>query len=116
MTFSNNFYVGEKIKNPEELIEKLNRGKVKRPFYLVVFDKESGKMEVLFSFLFLQKYYRSKDYEVCALFKSEDEAFEYIRVIAQLSYERFDDFEPYKVANTIGLTEVKKIFGMEEIK
>lgn len=114
MKLSNNLFVGDGIKKPDRLIEKLNKGKIRKSFFIVVYDSNTQKVEILNSFLFLQKYYQNKALEIFGLFKTNDDALEYIRVLTHLSYLRFDSFDLYKAANTIFENEIRKLYYKED--
>lgn len=112
MHFSNVFYVGNKIKNPQKILEKINNGKCYKSYYFVCFREESGP-EIVISYLFLQRYFRKQDFEAVAIFRSEDEAFEYIRVLTDFSFKLFNKLDYKAVLNQIGIDEIKLNFEKE---
>lgn len=109
-----NAYIGEDIKRPDKLINKLNRGKILKSFYIVCFINGSDKLEILNSRLFLLKYYKTVTVEIASLVKDEDDAFEYIRCLTEISYSFYDDFLPRQVLFNISSEEVSKRFYIDE--
>ncbi len=66
-------------------------------------------MSILYSWLFLQKFYKDQTYEVVAVFKSKDEALEYIRALSEISVRKFHDFDARKVIDSLTGAELEAI-------
>ena len=80
-----NCFVDESIKHPDKVIKKLNKGSLIKGYYIVSLNKDTGKLEIISSRMFLQKYFKEREYNVSALLKSKEDAFEYIRCLSELS-------------------------------
>jgi len=112
--FSPSVFVDEKYKKPEKLIQKLEKGKPIKEFFIVTFVNDGDKIEILSSRLFWQKYFRNQTYNIIALVKSMDDAYEYIRVITDISYNKLNEFNIKKLLDLINTDEIKAKFYMEE--
>lgn len=113
MYFSDDVFVGEKIKNAHKVLEKVNKGKCFKTYYFICFFNDSGP-EILPSYLFLQKYFRSREYEAVALFKSEYEAFEYIRVLTDYSYKMLGRLDYKAVLEKVSKEDIERNFEKED--
>ena len=113
MKLSPNCFVDETIKNPDKVIDKLNRGKLIKGYYLVNYNDTSGRLEIISSRMFLQKYFREQSYDVKALFKTQDDAFEYVRCISEISYRKYNEFNALKTIENTVQAEIKAIFDGE---
>ena len=63
--------------------------------------------------MFLQKYFKEREYKVSALLKTKEDAFEYIRCLSELSYGKFNDFNPREIIKSVDKEEIAAIFGKE---
>lgn len=115
MELNNNLFLGEGIKKPQKLIDKLNKGKVLQNFYLAGFKPDSGNLEILNSRLFFQKYFRNLDFTVTGIFKSEEDAFEYIRCLSELSVKIFNEVDIKRTVDEASVFEISEIFNREEL-
>lgn len=98
--------LGNKIKHAEDMIDEIGSKKVKRPFFIVCFKEGSERMEVLSNLLFLQKSFNPDDYLVAGIFYSQDEAFEMIRRLTEISYSKYGDLKLYQTMLEIKQGEV----------
>ena len=108
-----NCFVDESIKHPDKVIKKLNKGSLIKGYYIVSLNKDTGKLEIISSRMFLQKYFKEHEYNVSALLKSKEDAFEYIRCLSELSYEKYDDFKASEIIENVDKEEIKAIFDKE---
>lgn len=96
-----NVFFPSNFKKPEKHVSKLNKGKFIKKSYLVGFLNESERLEIFLSYNFLQKIIREQRFTLVAMFSSEDEAFEYIRVLSEISMRKYNSFEPFKTINEL---------------
>ena len=61
------------------MLKKLNSGKFPAKFYFAAFYNGGDRLEIFMSYFFVQKYFRKQEYEVVGVFKSKDDAFDYVR-------------------------------------
>lgn len=115
MELHNNLFLGEGLKNPQKLIEKLNKGHILKNFYIVGFECEKDKPEIINSRMFFQKFFRNMNFFVVAIFISEEEAFEYIRCLCELSQTLFDNLNLRKAVDELSIFEIKEIFNKEDL-
>ena len=108
-----NCFVDESIKHPDKVIKKLNKGSLIKGYYIVSLNEETGKLEIISSRMFLQKYFKEREYNVSALLKSKEDAFEYIRCISELSYVKFNDFKAREIIENVDNEEIRAIFDRE---
>lgn len=106
-------FVDETIKHPDKVIEKLNKGKLLKGYYLVNYNDAYDRLEIVSSRMFLQKYFREQDYNVKALLKTLDDAFEYVRCISEISYSKYNDFCALKTIENTAHAEIKARFCEE---
>ncbi|MBR6307358.1 MAG: hypothetical protein IKR39_02015 [Lachnospiraceae bacterium] len=110
MKLSPNCFVDEDIKHPDKVIDKLNRGKLIKGYYLVNFNDNTKRLEIISSRMFLQKYFREQEYDVKALLKTQDDAFEYVRCISEISYRKYNEFDALKTIENTVQAEIKAQF------
>lgn len=113
MKLTDNTYIGEKIKKPEKIIKKLNKGNKLLEVFVVVFAPESNRLEVISSKMFLQKTFREIDYCLAALVSDEAEAFEYIRSLTDISYKLFNDINLKRAFEEASLEDLQKTMFSE---
>ncbi len=112
-----NLFVGEHIRDHRKLLRSLYHKKLPFRFYFVAFCNGESRLSILYSWLFLQKFYKDQTYEVVALFKSKDEALEYIRALSEISVRKFRDFDARKTIDSLTGAELEAIkTAMEEEK
>lgn len=114
ISFNQHLFVEEGMKNPEKILEKLNKGKFIKKFYLVALNGKTERLEVLLSYNFLQKYFREQPYDIVALVKSEDSAFEYLRVLSEISVERFESFYGKRAIESLTSEDMVRFTVKEE--
>lgn len=108
-----NAYIDETIKKPDKLIAKLRRGRSLKSVYLIcVFDNDN-RVQIISSRMFMLKTYRNSLCKVYAMFPDETDAYEYIRVVAELSYKKKDEFIPIEVMENITKAEVDELYYKE---
>lgn len=105
-------YIGINCKNIDKLIKKLNKGTVLKNFFIVCFCNNASRLEIISSRMFLLKHFRNQNYEICAVVEDENTAFEYVKVLTDISYKEFNDFNPRFAVSNISLNKIKK--GMLE--
>lgn len=93
MTFHDRVLFSEDFRHPEKVKEKLHKNKGLRNLYVVVFKGESLKPEIYSTFQFKQKSFNTNDLNVIGVYKSEDEALELIRVLAEISVQNGTEFD-----------------------
>ena len=108
-----NCFVDESIKRPDKVIKKLNKGSLIKGYYIVYLNKDTGRLEIISSRMFLQKYFKEREYNVSALLKSKEDAFEYIRCLSEISYGRFNEFDARKIIENVDSSEIAAIFDRE---
>lgn len=108
-----NCFVDEGIKHPDKVINKLNKGSLIKGYYIVSLNEESGRFEIISSRMFFQKYFKEREYKVSALLKTKEDAFEYIRCLSELSYGKFNDFNPREIIKSVDKEEIAAIFDKE---
>ena len=108
-------FVGEGIKSAQKLLDKLNKGIVIKSFEIVAFVNGGNRLEIYNSRIFNQKYFKKQDYEVAALFNSQGEAFEYIRILSELSVRTFGKFDARKAYADIPLELIKLTMESEGV-
>ena len=91
MTFNDFMIVGESVKNSADIIDKLNNRKPVFSHVLVVNNK--GNLEVYPALEFMQQKLCDLDIDIVAIFKSEDEALEFVRTLCDISLKRFGKIE-----------------------
>ena len=113
MNLSPNCFVDERIKHPDKVIKKLNKGSLIKGYYIVSLNDETGRLEIISSRMFLQKYFKEREYNVSALLKSKEDAFEYIRCISEISYKKYNEFNAREIINSVDHSEIAAIFDKE---
>ncbi len=108
--------VGKRIRHPNRILHKLSMGKLLKPVFLVCFDGDKNKPEILNSSFFYNKYINSRDYEVIAIFKGEAESLDYVRRLVNLSYRKYDDLKLKETIDSLTEKEFKYLCesGTEE--
>ena len=88
MNFYKNLYIGDTVKKPEKAIRKLKHHKKQPWLYVIVYDKETDRLAVYQSLLFLEGY-KKKNPPACivGLANGREEAFEVIERIAKESLD-----------------------------
>ena len=108
-----NCFVDEKIKHPDKVIKKLNKGSLIKGYYIVSLNNDTGKLEIISSRMFIQKYFKEREYNVSALLKSKDDAFEYIRCLSEISFEKYNEFNAREIIENVDSSEIAAIFDRE---
>lgn len=96
-----NIFFGPDIHRPQKHIAKLNKGKMLKKSYLVAFCNDSKRIEIFLSYNFLQKTFREQTYTAVAYFEQEAQAFEYIRLLSDISFRKYGCFDAYKTVNEL---------------
>jgi len=112
-----NVFYAKGIKKPEKHIGKLNKGKFIKKSYLVGFCNDSERLEIFLSYNFLQKIIREQKYTLVGLFNSQDEAFEYVRALSDISFNKYGCFDALKTVNELNsddIDTIKKSFEEDE--
>ena len=86
------YFIDSNIKKPRKVIEKLSQFKLLKTYYLVCFINGSDRLEIISTLLFKEKYFKEQSYEIVALVKSQDTAFEFIRQLSEVSVRKYGDF------------------------
>ncbi len=115
MIISDNCFVGEDIRNPQKLLNKLNKGIVLKNFCFIAFVNGGNRLEILGSVLFNQKYFKKQNYEIVALVNSQDDAFEYIRVLSELSVRAFGEFDARRTVEKFPASVIKSTMESEGV-
>lgn len=110
ITLSDFLCLGEKIKKPEKIVNKLNKGKQLKNYSLVLFEDDNVFPVIMSSRLFLQKKLRIRQYLIIAIYKEYDDAVEFIRALTELSYKKYNDFVPRRVISECETSELKSLF------
>lgn len=113
MVLMPNCFVDEKIKHPDKVIKKLNKGSLIKGYYIVSLNDSTGKLEIISSRMFIQKYFKELEVNVSALLKSKEDAFEYIRCLSEISYSKFNEFNPREIIENVDRSEIAAIFDRE---
>jgi len=108
-----NCFVDESIKHPDKLVRKLNKGSLIKNYYIVSLNNDTNKLEIISSRMFVQKYFKEREYNVAALLKSKEDAFEYVRCLSQISYEKYDEFDARKILDQVETEEIAAIYDKE---
>ena len=108
-----NCFVDEKIKHPDKVVKKLNKGSLIKGYYIVSLNNDTGRLEIISSRMFLQKYFKEREYNVSALLKSQEDAFEYVRCICEISYGKYNEFDARRIIENVDSSEVAAIFDRE---
>ena len=88
MKFYKNLYIGDTVKKPEKAIKKLKRRKKQPKLYVIVYDREIGKLAVYHSLMLSQRYYREHPPGcIVGLTNGREEAFDVIEQIAREALE-----------------------------
>lgn len=107
-------YLGNKIKNPDKYINKLVNGKSLKKFYIVAFENEKTKPEIISSYMFFQKYFRNQKYLIIAIVNDETEAFEYIKNLTQLSLNKYNLIDYVKTIESLTNDDMNIFYETEE--
>ncbi len=113
MKLCKNAFVDVHIKHPDRIIRKIERGRKLSEVFMVCLVDDRNCLEVISSKMFFFKYFREREYEVSGLFKSKDDAFEYIRCLTEIAFSEFDDFDPKKAIAEIEVSKISKRFYSE---
>lgn len=111
---SDNAYISEDIKKPQKIISKLNRGKIVKTYFFVCFVNDDKRLQIFNSRLFLLKTYSSSICKVYGLFTDENDAFEYIRVLTEISMDKYQDIDFNSLLVDLEPDEVNKRFYEEK--
>ncbi len=87
MTFNDFMIIGKDIKNSADIIKKLNSKKPVLNCFLVADNK--GTLEIYPAVGFVQQNLNALDIDIVAIFRNKKEAFEFIRVLADISIRKF---------------------------
>ncbi len=101
-------YIGINCRSVDKLVKKLMKGRVLKNFFIVCFCNSGSRLEIISSRMFLLKHFRKQKYEICALLNSENEAFEYVKVLTDISYKEFNDFNPRYAVSNISLDKIRE--------
>ena len=107
MHIHTNLFVGEGIKKPESMIKKLKKGKLPPKFYFAAFTDGGDRLEIYLSYLFIQKYFKNRELEIVGIFKSEEDAFEYVRGLSEISVRKFGDISARKTIDSLSAFELE---------
>lgn len=88
-----NLYLGDKIRKPDKYLHKLETGKIIKKFYIVVLLDDKNTLEIYPSYVFLQSFFRKKQFHIVAITLEEATAIEYIRKLSEISVRKFNDFD-----------------------
>lgn len=99
MKISENLYVGPGIKNPENILNKLNKRRLLKKMYVVAFFEDNEHLEILETRLFLQKSLSRMEFEITALVNDYDTAVRYVRALVEISIKQFGSFNQRKVVS-----------------
>ncbi len=113
MNILDNCFVGPGIKNPDKLIKKIHRHIKFHSFFVVVFENDKNRLEIISSKMFSKHYFKKQKYEIAAIVKEENEAFEYLRCLVDLAYKKYDSFDQKYCVNNIKCSEIDTLFFSE---
>lgn len=114
LILSDNLYFEGDIEKVSELIKKFTSNVLTKKYYLVCFLNDEVKPVIIGSNMLRNKHYQNKKIELAGLFKSEDDAFEYIRCIVSLSFRKFNELKFKETINTFDPSDVANLFYNEE--
>ena len=106
MHFFVHYFIDSNIKNPKKVIDKLSGFKLWKNYYIVCFINGSDRLEILSTILFKERYFKEQKYEIVALLKDEDTAFEFIRQLSEVSVRKYGDFLARKCLEEIDDGEI----------
>ncbi len=109
MQIHTNLFVGDGIKKPESMIKKLKKKKLPPKFYFAAFEEGSDRLEIYLSYLFNQKYFKNRELEIVGIFKSEEDAFEYVRALSEISVRKYGDFCAKKTIDSLSGFELEML-------
>ncbi len=88
MKFYKNLYIGDTVKKPERAIKRLKRHKKQPKLYVIVYEREIGRLAVYHSLMLSQWYYRENPPGcIVGLTNGREEAFDVIERIAKEALE-----------------------------
>lgn len=87
MTFNDYLVISPKIKNSARIIKRISKKKPVLNCFLVGVYNE--RLEIYSAMEFVQPVLNALDFDVVGLFESFDEAVEFIRVLSEISVNRF---------------------------
>lgn len=116
---TNNIFLHENafmagVKKPEKIIKKLNHGKIFKGIYVVYFNEEFSKLEIMDSRFFNLPNLKNHRIIVCCLASSYDDALEYIRCITEISFNKYSDIKLIDTINDTSVFEISAIFNNED--
>lgn len=114
LIISDNLYFDGDKGKVSELIKKFTGNVLTKKYYLVCFLNDENKPVIFGSNMLRNKHYQDKRIELAGIFKSEDDAFEYIRCIVSLSYRKFKELKFKETINTFDPSDVANLFYNEE--
>ena len=114
LIISDNLYFDGDKGKVSELINKFTGNMLTKKYYLVCFLNDENKPVIFGSNMLRNKHYQDKRIELTGIFKSEDDAFEYIRCIVSLSYRKFKELKFKETINTFDPSDVANLFYNEE--
>ncbi|MBP5152102.1 MAG: hypothetical protein ILP13_04210 [Lachnospiraceae bacterium] len=91
------------------MIRKLKKGKLPPKFYFAAFTDGGDRLEIYLSYLFIQKYFKNRELEIVGIFKSEEDAFEYVRGLSEISVRKFGDFCARKTIDSLSAFELEML-------
>lgn len=88
MKFYKNLYIGDTVKKPEKAIKKLKRHKMQPKIYVIVYDRDIGRLAIYHSLMLSQWYYKENPPGcIVGLTNGREEAFDVIEMIAKEALE-----------------------------
>lgn len=114
LILSDNLYFEGDMERVSELIKKFTSNVLTKKYYLVCFLNDDVKPVIIGSNMLRNKHYQNKKIELAGIFKSEDDAFEYIRCIVSLSLRKFKELKFKETINTFDPSDVANLFYNEE--
>lgn len=88
-----NCYYSDTLKKPEKYIKQITTGRGLKSFYFVAISTDQKHLEIYNSLQFKQPILRNSDLTVVGVFKSQDECIEYIRLLTDISLQKFNDID-----------------------
>lgn len=114
LIISDNLYFDGDKGKVSEIIKKFTGNVLTKKYYLVCFLNDENKPVIFGSNMLRNKHYQDKKIELTGIFKSEDDAFEYIRCIVSLSLRKFKELKFKETINTFDPSDVANLFYNEE--
>lgn len=106
-----NLYLGDNIKKPDRYLQKIETGKFIKKFYIIAYIDSKNTLEIYPSFVFWQKYYRDKDFEIVAITLEEATALEYIRKLSEISVRKYNDFDANLTIHSLSSEDMEFLYS-----